>query len=284
MPEVVAAGEWIGPWGALRSYLMVAELVGHAPLHEAVPELARSLGRRPSSPRSSGRLVIEMAEIAAKLHAAHAFHKDLYLCHFFLDLGADARAGSAALPDRPPPAGRPSLDVARVAVEGPRPAPLLDRGVDGIDDRDRLRFWMHYRTAIEDVLAAPPAPLHPGQGRPLPGPQPLKTGRTSIHQGTSMRLALNFQRIDPARGGAETYVVDLCHRLVRAGHEVDLFAERWKAGALPPEVRTIRVDASGWTRWERTWSFAANSERAFRERGGRTTTARSASSTPGTTT
>ena len=24
-----------------------------------------------------------------------------------------------------------------------------------------------------------------------------------------MRLALNFQRIDPSRGGAETYVVDL---------------------------------------------------------------------------
>jgi UDP-glucose:(heptosyl)LPS alpha-1,3-glucosyltransferase len=80
-----------------------------------------------------------------------------------------------------------------------------------------------------------------------------------------MRLALNFQKIDPARGGAETYVVDLCHRLALAGHEVDLFAEEWKADALPSRLRTIRVGSSGWTRWGRTWSFARNSERALRE-------------------
>ena len=48
-----------------------------------------------------------------------------------------------------------------------------------------------------------------------------------------MRLALNFQRIDPSKGGAETYVVDLCHRLVRAGHRLDVFAHSWVTGALP---------------------------------------------------
>ena len=80
-----------------------------------------------------------------------------------------------------------------------------------------------------------------------------------------MRLALNFQRIDPSKGGAETYVVDLCHRLIRAGHQVDLFANSWKADALPPEVVAIRVEAPGWTRWQRTWNFARNSERALRE-------------------
>jgi UDP-glucose:(heptosyl)LPS alpha-1,3-glucosyltransferase len=80
-----------------------------------------------------------------------------------------------------------------------------------------------------------------------------------------MRLALNFQKIDPARGGAETYVVDLCQRLAHAGHEIDLFAEEWKADALPAKLRTIPVSASGWTRWSRTWSFAKNSESALRE-------------------
>lgn len=79
-----------------------------------------------------------------------------------------------------------------------------------------------------------------------------------------MRLALNFQKIDPAKGGAETYVVDLCHRLALAGHEIDLFAEEWKADALPSNLRTVRVEASGWTRWGRTWSFARNSERILR--------------------
>jgi UDP-glucose:(heptosyl)LPS alpha-1,3-glucosyltransferase len=80
-----------------------------------------------------------------------------------------------------------------------------------------------------------------------------------------MRLALNYQRIDPSKGGAETYVVDLCHRLVQAGHDVDLFANQWKAGALPASVRIIRVEAKGWTRWQRTWNFAVNSEQALRE-------------------
>ena len=79
-----------------------------------------------------------------------------------------------------------------------------------------------------------------------------------------MRLALNFQRIDPSRGGAETYVVDLCQRLIRAGHEVDVLANEWKLHGLPPGARVIRVDAPGWTRWQRTWNFAKNSEHVLR--------------------
>ena len=48
-----------------------------------------------------------------------------------------------------------------------------------------------------------------------------------------MHLALNFQRIDPARGGAETYIADLCRYLVGAGHRIDLYAESWTDGCLP---------------------------------------------------
>jgi UDP-glucose:(heptosyl)LPS alpha-1,3-glucosyltransferase len=79
-----------------------------------------------------------------------------------------------------------------------------------------------------------------------------------------MRLALNFQRVDPSRGGAETYVADLCHALVRAGHEVDLYANEWREGLLPGAVRTVRVEATGWTRAQRIWKFARNSEVALR--------------------
>src|SRR4051794_17203650 len=57
----------------------------------------------------------------------------------------------------------------------------------------------------------------PGEGGAVPGPQPPR-GRRRMTT-TPMRLALNFQRVDPARGGAETYVADLCRRLVRDGHE-----------------------------------------------------------------
>jgi len=78
-----------------------------------------------------------------------------------------------------------------------------------------------------------------------------------------MRLALNFQRVDPTRGGAETYVVDLCQHLIRLGHEVDLYAESWRDGALPPEVRCIPVAVQGKTRTARIRSFAQNSETAL---------------------
>ena len=79
-----------------------------------------------------------------------------------------------------------------------------------------------------------------------------------------MRLALNYFRVDPTQGGAETYVRDLCHRLIRGGHAVDLYAHSWREGALPPEVRRVRVGAGGLTRLGRLWSFAANSEAALR--------------------
>jgi UDP-glucose:(heptosyl)LPS alpha-1,3-glucosyltransferase len=80
-----------------------------------------------------------------------------------------------------------------------------------------------------------------------------------------MHLALNFQRVDPARGGAETYVADLCRNLVQAGHRVDLYAESWAAGALPPEVNTVPVAATGVSRLERILSFGRNSEAALSE-------------------
>ena len=145
VPEVVAAGERIGPWGHLQSYLMVAELVDQAPLHEAIPALAATLAPAAFA-RLKRALVIEMAEMVARLHAAHAFHKDLYLCHFFLP------------PDGFQPSGTGRLcliDLHRLAVH--RWSSVRWRckdlgqllfstvGVLGVDDRDRLRFWKHYR-------------------------------------------------------------------------------------------------------------------------------------------
>ncbi len=82
-----------------------------------------------------------------------------------------------------------------------------------------------------------------------------------------MRIALNARRVDPTRGGAETYVVDLCTRLLRAGHRVDLFAESWRDDRLPPGLTTHHVPAPGLSRWGRTWNFARHSEAALRGAG-----------------
>ena len=79
-----------------------------------------------------------------------------------------------------------------------------------------------------------------------------------------MRIALNYQRVDPTKGGAETYVADLCRRLVAAGHRVVLYAETWREGALPPAVRCVAVAARGRSRVARTLAFARNSEAALR--------------------
>ncbi len=82
-----------------------------------------------------------------------------------------------------------------------------------------------------------------------------------------MDLALNYQRVDPSRGGAETYVVDLCRALLRRGHRVVLYAASWAEGCLPREVEAVRVEPRGWGRLDRIWSFAERSEQAI-ARGG----------------
>src|SRR5262249_32471539 len=84
VPEVVAVGERIGPWGRLQSYLMVAELVGQEELNVAGARAAASRGHAEFA-RLKRQLIAEMVRIAVGLHRARLFHKDLYLCHFFLD-------------------------------------------------------------------------------------------------------------------------------------------------------------------------------------------------------
>jgi len=79
-----------------------------------------------------------------------------------------------------------------------------------------------------------------------------------------MHLALNFQRVDPSRGGAETYVADLCRALVQGGHRVDLYAEAWADDALPRGVNVVPVKVTGRNKLERLWNFADHSEQAMR--------------------
>jgi heptose I phosphotransferase len=154
VPEVVGVGEQIGPHAALCSFLMVAELSGCEALNEVLPRLADRFDGREFAVFKR-RVISEMARIAATLHAAHLFHKDLYLCHFFLDL------------DRLERDGRPSrlflidlhrLGVHRIGCDWWRWKDLgqllfSTYGVDGIDDRDRLRFWCYYKRQTSIRLA-----------------------------------------------------------------------------------------------------------------------------------
>lgn len=145
VPEVVAVGEEVGPWGRLRGFLMVAELVGADEVNRVVPQLAASL-EQAAFARFKRETIIEMAEIAARLHGAKTFHKDLYLCHYFVD------------PALPSGHRLTLIDLHRLGTHRLMSwrwrwkdlGQLLYStfGVEGIDDRDRLRFWAHYRARM----------------------------------------------------------------------------------------------------------------------------------------
>jgi hypothetical protein len=146
VPEAAAGGEYIGPWGRLQSFLAVEELTDMLPLHEAVP-LASSLLPPVVFRRWKRGLAVEMARIARALHDRRHFHKDLYLCHFYV-----ARADTACLPSWP---GRVRLIDLHRLTHHPWTAAwwqtkdlgqlLYSSDVAGVTDRDRLWFWHVYR-------------------------------------------------------------------------------------------------------------------------------------------
>jgi heptose I phosphotransferase len=146
VPEVVAAGERIGPLSHFCSFLMVAELTGSEAINELLPRLA---GRWDPLAFASlkRRVVAEMARIAANLHRAHVFHRDLYLCHFFLD---PVRLDQSGAWPRISLIDWHRLAEHRLFAEWWRWKDLgqllfSTYGVAGINERDRLRFWARYR-------------------------------------------------------------------------------------------------------------------------------------------
>jgi heptose I phosphotransferase len=145
VPAAVAACEFIGPLGRLESMLAVEELAGMLPLHEAIPLAAERLPPQVFETWKRG-LVIEQARLAWALHQRRRFHKDFYLCHFYI-----AQADTQTLPAWH---GRVFLidlhrlghhrwthwlwqvkDIAQL---------LYSSQVAGVGVRDRLRFWRHY--------------------------------------------------------------------------------------------------------------------------------------------
>jgi heptose I phosphotransferase len=146
VPDVVAAGEAIGPWGRLHSFLMVAELDGCLALNEALPCLIARLSV-PEFARLKRELIAEMARITATLHGHGLYHKDLYLCHFFLDMTLPARGCRLTLIDLHR-LGEHRWTTLRWRWKDLGQLLFSTVGVAGIEDRDRLRFWKHYRRRL----------------------------------------------------------------------------------------------------------------------------------------
>jgi heptose I phosphotransferase len=145
VPSPVAAAEYIGPWGKLQSFLAVEELTDMLALHEAIPLAAEKL--KPQFFRRWKRgLARELARLTRELHHHHFFHKDLYLCHFYIPI--------SFVQQIPHWRGRVHMiDFHRLGRHfwTRRIWQLKDLGqlvysseIPGIDARDRLHFWRAY--------------------------------------------------------------------------------------------------------------------------------------------
>lgn len=83
VPEPLAVGQRVGPALDLQSFLAIRELTGMLPLHQAIP-LADSILPTPVMIRWKKQLIQQVASMARRLHELHRYHKDLYLCHFYV--------------------------------------------------------------------------------------------------------------------------------------------------------------------------------------------------------
>jgi hypothetical protein len=148
VPRTVAVAEHVGPWGQLRSALAVEELAGMISLQEAIPLAAvRQDGKL--FRHWKGGLAAEMARLTRMLHDRRCFHKDLYLCHFFIPaqdthgVPAEGWRGRLHLIDLHRLAHHPwtwrilqTKDLAEL---------LYASGIVGVTARDCLAFWRAYR-------------------------------------------------------------------------------------------------------------------------------------------
>ena len=134
VPETLAVGT--SRRHPCASFFATRELCGYLPLHEFIPASLRASTRNPTLLRT---IIIRLAEIARSLHAAHLYHRDLYLCHFFARSAPDGSVEMVL------------IDLARLKhSRWPRwrvkdlAQLLFSSDLPGITRTDRLRFFLHY--------------------------------------------------------------------------------------------------------------------------------------------
>lgn len=80
-----------------------------------------------------------------------------------------------------------------------------------------------------------------------------------------MKIALCYESVLPARGGAETYIADLARRLAHDDHEVHLFTCAWDADALPEALHVHQLPQPRGPRFLRPWHFGRICNHALRD-------------------
>jgi UDP-glucose:(heptosyl)LPS alpha-1,3-glucosyltransferase len=78
-----------------------------------------------------------------------------------------------------------------------------------------------------------------------------------------VNIAFCYESVLPNRGGCETYIASLAHRLVADGQEVHLYGCRWDEAALPDGMQFHAVDRPRGPRFLRPWQFSAACRRGL---------------------
>jgi hypothetical protein len=148
VPEPVAAAEFQGPGPRLQSCLAVAELTGMLSLDQALTRAVATMDAVTFRVWKAG-LIEEAARQIRRLHDRRHFHKDLYLCHFYVH-----QADLETLPLAGWKGRLFVIDLHRLAHH-PWTWPwwqmkdlaqlLYSAERAGMTARDRLRFWWAYR-------------------------------------------------------------------------------------------------------------------------------------------
>ncbi len=144
VPEPLAYGEWVGPRLHLQSFLVIRELTGLQALHEAVPRAAELL-RPEAFVRWKAQVVRQMAALARRLHEQDRYHKDFYLCHFYVPTPQAHRVdpGTVHLIDLHR-LGHHRWLRRRWQVKDLAQLLFSTWGVVGVTNRDRLAFFRAY--------------------------------------------------------------------------------------------------------------------------------------------
>lgn len=148
VPERLAVGQRIGPGLQLQSFLVIRELTGMLPLHQAIP-LAHSIMPSAAFIRWKQSLLVQVAEIARRLHALNYYHKDLYLCHYYVAIPqpGNQSPGPLTLIDLHRFAHH-RLSAWRWQIKDVAQLLFSTQGVAGLDERDRKFIMEAYRGRV----------------------------------------------------------------------------------------------------------------------------------------
>jgi lipopolysaccharide core heptose(I) kinase len=153
--KIAAYGEQGVNPAAKRSFIVTHALAGTESLEKWAPKFMRG-ENSPEKMRVKHAMIRKVAQIARRLHTCGLNHRDLYLCHFLLDIAADPM---------PAPQGIRLylIDLHRMQIRSHTPQRWMVKDIAGVlfssmdlrlTSRDFFRFMKVYRgKALRVTLA-----------------------------------------------------------------------------------------------------------------------------------